>query len=74
MGVVVIVVVVVVAVLELVDFEDDGMVGGVGSSMSSLRSSDRKMSPGLAFEELGLQPNNLVVVVLAVGGGVNENG
>ncbi len=70
MGVVVIVVVV---VLEMVDFEYDGMVGG-GSSMSSLRSSDRKMSPGLAFEELGLQPNNLVVVVLAVGGGLNENG
>jgi hypothetical protein len=73
MGVVVIVVVVVV--LEMVDFEYDGMVGG-GSSMpmSSLRSSDRKMSPGLAFGEFGLQPNNLVVVVLAVGGGVNENG
>ena len=70
MGVVVIVVVV---VLEMVDFEYDGMVGG-GSSMSSLRSSDRKMSPGLAFEELGLQPNNLVVIVLAVGGGLNENG
>ena len=71
MGVVVIVVVVVV--LEMVDFENDGMVGD-GSSMSSLRSSDRKMSPGLAFGEFGLQPNNLVVVVLAVGGGVNENG
>jgi hypothetical protein len=36
------------------------------SSSSSLRSSERKISPGLALGEFGLHPNNLEVVVVVV--------
>ena len=38
----------------------------VGSQFSSSRSSERKMSPGVACGELGLQPNNLVWIVVGV--------
>lgn len=42
----------------------------VGSQFSSSRSSERKMSPGVACGELGLQPNNLVWMAVEVGKGV----
>lgn len=49
--------------MEMVDFAVDVVM----LSMSSSRSSERKISPGVACGELlGLQPNNLVVIVVVV--------
>jgi hypothetical protein len=43
------------------------------SSSSSLRSSERKISPGLALGEFGLHPNNLEVVVIVVVDGIIDD-